>query len=122
MCLFDILGSYLILKLKLHNVYVYVVLQVFVNPSVASLPQHAHLFGGHGCYKDAFDSRDGGQACEGEDALPSALSSLLDCRKPSNISSSSDDIEYVKTLWTCKRNQGHRKLRMWSWKPTTAYK
>lgn len=89
-----------------------VLLQVFINPSVASLPEHAHLFGGHGCYKGAFDNRDGGQACKGEDALPSALSSLMDCKKPSDIASSSDDNEYGKTFWTCKQNQGHRKLRL----------
>lgn len=25
-------------------------MMVFINPAVASLPQHQHLFGGHGCY------------------------------------------------------------------------
>jgi hypothetical protein len=25
---------------------------VFLNPAVLSKPQHMHLFGGHGCFKD----------------------------------------------------------------------
>ena len=84
--------------------------QVFINPSVASLPLHAHLFGGHGCYRGATDNRDGGQACKGEHALPAALSALMDCQKPSNITA-----EDLRTFWTCKKQKGatgKRKLRV----------
>ena len=40
---------------------------VFINPEVASLPTHAHLFGGPRC---TFDSGDSIFECTGKDALP----------------------------------------------------
>ena len=56
-------------------------MHVFINPSVASLPKHAHLFGGNGCYNGVIDNRDNGVACDGLDKLPDAYRSLLDCKK-----------------------------------------
>lgn len=32
--------------------HIYMNMKVFINPMVAALPQHAHLFPEHGCYKD----------------------------------------------------------------------
>ena len=41
-------------------------LMVFINPKVASLPQHAHLVGGHGgCYATT-DNLNGGSPCTGQ--------------------------------------------------------
>jgi len=56
-------------------------MMVFINPEVAGLPQHAHLFGGHGCYNGAFVNTDGGQARTGADELPARYSALHECRK-----------------------------------------
>lgn len=34
--------------------HIYLSMMVFINPVVASLPEHAHLLGfGHGCYKES---------------------------------------------------------------------
>jgi hypothetical protein len=35
----------------------YSTLQVFINPAVASLPEHAHLLSEHGCYKSKTQNR-----------------------------------------------------------------
>jgi 2-polyprenyl-3-methyl-5-hydroxy-6-metoxy-1,4-benzoquinol methylase len=56
-------------------------LMVFINPAVASLPQHAHLFGGHGCHQDVWENAEGGTPCVGADAVPSEFLSLLECFK-----------------------------------------
>jgi hypothetical protein len=44
---------------------------VFINPAVASLPEHAHLLGGDGCYEG------GGSDCKGTDALPARFLPVL---------------------------------------------
>lgn len=33
--------------------HIFTSMKVFINPMVASLPEHAHLFANHGCYKGA---------------------------------------------------------------------
>ena len=74
--------------------------QVFINPSVASQLKHAHLFGGHGCYKGAIDNRDGGEECTGPDELPATFKALMKCGKPSDFNSNED---YEKTYWKCNK-------------------
>lgn len=58
-------------------------LMVFINPAVAQLQQHKHLFGGNGCFskRGIFDNRDGGERCKGPDQLPPEYNSLLDCSR-----------------------------------------
>ena len=58
-------------------------LDVFINPRVAALPQHQHLFGGNGCFGGIVDNRDGGKVCTGADALPKSFEALLDCSRNS---------------------------------------
>jgi hypothetical protein len=70
-------------------------MQVFINPVVASLPQHHHLFGGWGCFDDTINNRRGGVKCTGEDALPPQYLPLLDCHL--NKSTSSKDLQ----IWNC---------------------
>lgn len=41
--------------------HLYTSLQVFINPMVASLPQHAHLFAEHGCYANGKSDLECGQ-------------------------------------------------------------
>ena len=45
---------------KFHAQHLTTRLMVFINPRVASLPKHHHLFGGNGCFKEINDNRDGG--------------------------------------------------------------
>lgn len=51
--------------------HIWSTMQVFINPRVASLPQHQHLFGGPGCWDGR--SRD----CEGPDKLPPRYEPLI---------------------------------------------
>jgi SAM-dependent methyltransferase len=60
-------------------------MRVYINPAVASLPQHDHLFGGHGCIW----GQERGVKCEsgkfkwwneGVDAVPPKYQSLLECK------------------------------------------
>ena len=48
--------------------------QVFINPAVASLPEHAHLLAEHGCFKSKTQNRPCGvgkkQLAETESKLP----------------------------------------------------
>lgn len=37
---------------KFNPQHVFLSMKVFINPAVASLPEHQHLFAEHGCYKD----------------------------------------------------------------------
>lgn len=55
-------------------------LRVFINPEVASLPQHHHLIGGGGCYDDSVDNNNGGLECTGPDELPGDYLPLLNCK------------------------------------------
>jgi hypothetical protein len=71
---------------------------VFINPVVASLPQHSHVIGGYGCHINANGNWDGGVQCpDKEDELSTDFTSLLDCKK---------DFKRKKDeqLWNCKRN------------------
>ena len=75
-------------------------MHIFVNPSVASLPQHRHLFGGNGCYKGAINNADGGAPCEGVDRLPEEYQSLLDCYRHQDIK----DVNILESLYlTCSK-------------------
>ncbi len=80
-------------------------LLVFINPAVASLPEHSHLFGGHGCYGDVIGNEDGGIACKQTDKLPVEYTPLINCAKNTT---SSPDVAYQ--TWKCKqwnpRNHG----------------
>ena len=53
---------------------------MYINPRVASLPEHQHLFSGNGCYGGKDGNSDGGVPCKGEDALPAQYEPLLDCK------------------------------------------
>jgi SAM-dependent methyltransferase len=55
-------------------------LRVFINPEVASLPQHHHLIGGGGCHDDSVDNNNGGKECTDLDELPGDYLPLLDCK------------------------------------------
>ena len=67
-------------------------MMVFINPAVASLPAHRHLFGGNGCYASRVDNANGGQPCQGADSLPPQYEALLSCAVDR------------KNLWACQRN------------------
>jgi len=67
-------------------------MMVFINPSVANLPQHRHLIGGNGCYGSSVDNNNGGIACTGGDALPAKYEALLDC------------FVEKRGIWRCKKN------------------
>jgi hypothetical protein len=78
---------------------------VFVNPYVASLSKHDHLFAGDGCYSvnGQVDNLDGGTPCLGEDKLPARYDALLRCYKDLNkmafLKKSIGDM-----YWTCVKN------------------
>jgi hypothetical protein len=67
-------------------------MMVFINPAVASLPAHKHLFGGHGCYANKVDNTNGGQPCVGKDALPAQYEALLSC------------VVEKRVMWNCQKN------------------
>jgi len=81
-------------------------LLVFINPSVAALPEHDHLFGGHGCFGGENDNRDGGIPCTGADALPPEYQSLLNCKKKRT----DPNKEWRDVPWDCVENP-NAKLR-----------
>lgn len=55
-------------------------MMVFINPAVARLEKHAHLFGGFGCFNGVIHNDDGGKDCdEREDKLPGKYRSVLSC-------------------------------------------
>jgi hypothetical protein len=72
-------------------------LLVFINPRVASLPQHQHLIGGNGCFRNVLDNRDGGIPCIGADALPLQFESLLKC----NRTLEAGNRDWRNALWKC---------------------
>lgn len=78
-------------------------IMIFMNPSVASLPQHHHLFGGNGCYNGVINNADGGIPCTGVDALPEKYSSLLDCYR--HHFKYENDVNKLEPLFlTCKKH------------------
>ncbi|KAL3780208.1 hypothetical protein HJC23_007532 [Cyclotella cryptica] len=67
-------------------------LQVFINPMVASLPQHAHLFGEHGCYGGRVE---GGKqihvdCSQSKNAAGDHLTPLPESFKPLNLTKEMD--------------------------------
>ena len=92
-------------NIKLRNFYAQALrhgLLVFINPSVASLPQHDHLFGGHGCYNFEIDNLNGGINCSDPvDYLPKSYQSLLDCSR----TTTSKEKDYNNIPWICQRNK-----------------
>lgn len=79
-------------------------LKVFINPAVASLPQHRHLIGGHGCYNEVIDNLDGGVPCTGADELPLQFQSLLNCNKHFTGEN------WSVSEWACKPNPSFAKV------------
>jgi hypothetical protein len=90
-------------------------LMVFINPSVASLPQHRHLFGGHGCFRGVWDSIDGGEPCAGPDALPKEYLSLLECyRYAQGVPPHHQHEGWARMMYKCGKDHAsieRRKLR-----------
>eukprot|EP00596_Hydrurales_sp_CCMP1899_P000890 CAMPEP_0119036722 /NCGR_PEP_ID=MMETSP1177-20130426/4628_1 /TAXON_ID=2985 /ORGANISM="Ochromonas sp, Strain CCMP1899" /LENGTH=300 /DNA_ID=CAMNT_0006996993 /DNA_START=253 /DNA_END=1155 /DNA_ORIENTATION=- len=84
-------------------------LMVFINPLIASMDEHSHIFSGHGCYSGVISNRDGGKSCEGLEKLPERYKPLLDCSRKEQKSSKSrknsrsKDIEAI--TWNCKNNK-----------------
>lgn len=82
-------------------------LLVFINPKVAALPKHHHLFGGHGCFGSVIDNRDGGMPCMGtEDILPERYQSLMNCSRFVDVNKFKTKEEkgsaWQKAIWNCK--------------------
>lgn len=73
---------------------------VFINPKVASLPQHKHLFGGHGCFSGVYGNRNGGVGCAAPDNLPKEFQSLIDCTRSAD---ESKDEKWEEAEWTCSK-------------------
>lgn len=71
-------------------------MMVFINPTVASRPEHQHIMGGHGCFHPGKSSYDNfgntGVPCKGVDALPPQYEALLDCRLDES------------SIWNCNKN------------------
>jgi SAM-dependent methyltransferase len=84
-------------------------MMVFINPAVASLPQHHHLMGGHGCVnnnkEEVIDNLDGGSPCPGVgDVLPREYQSLLDCKKTLPKLEEGEAEDWYSVPWECVRN------------------
>ena len=84
---------------------------VFINPVVASLPRHHHLFGGNGCFNHVVDNRDGGAPCgtpddkkgvEKRDILPSNYQSILNCYRSTRDMPYKDNWKHA--IWECSKN------------------
>jgi hypothetical protein len=76
-------------------------MQVFINPDVASLKEHHHVFSGWGCYNDnALDNLYGGIECKGVDALAGDYVPLLDC-----FVDKDKKLSTMKEIWECKPNR-----------------
>lgn len=76
-------------------------MRVFINPAVASLPHHHHLFAGWGCYNSiSIDNVLGGRECTGVDALPGEYIPLLDCSVDKQSKESTG-----KMFWECKQDK-----------------
>lgn len=83
-------------------------MQVFINPMVAFLPEHVHIFAGDGCMhpnKPTFDQLnniDGGVPCQGVDTLPKRYDAFIRCIKDdkmrNKLQKSVEDM-----YWSCFR-------------------
>mmetsp|Transcript_29752 Transcript_29752/g.54638 ORF Transcript_29752/g.54638 Transcript_29752/m.54638 type:complete len:127 (-) Transcript_29752:223-603(-) len=73
-------------------------MQVFINPLVASLPEHAHLFAEHGCYAGGKKGNECGKA--GTGAGSEQLTPLPESFKPLKLTQEMDDrwLDLIKDL------------------------
>jgi hypothetical protein len=76
-------------------------MMVFINPLVASLPKHQHIFNGNGCYSGANHNEDGGIPCDAEDKLPIDYKPLLNCIKKENID---PQRKFEEKIWICEKD------------------
>jgi hypothetical protein len=87
--------------------HIYASMLVFINPGVAGLAEHSHLFAGYGCFNGeryhrkvgmhAMFNHGGGVPCNDTDALPGQYEALLDCRRPVST-------RLPTELWSCTKN------------------
>ena len=75
---------------------------VFINPRIASLQKHKHIFGGNGCYNEVIDNRDGGKECKGSDKIPKSYKSFLNCQKNNSFTPKKD---WLSIPWTCSSHK-----------------
>lgn len=99
---------------KFHAQHIWTRMLVFINPTVASLPEHHHIFGGDGCFNNIVDNRDGGLPCglrQAYDAkgigpgdkLPGRYQSILKCVR--STQKMSDKGDWAHAIWECVGNQ-----------------
>jgi len=88
-------------------------LSVYINPLVAFLQSHKHIFGGNGCFDDskepqAYFNEDGGVPCKSSDQLPSSFESLLDCSRQGVLSPvkyfQMSVLNFTESVWNCTQN------------------
>ena len=72
--------------------HIYLNMQVFINPMVASLPEHAHLFAEHGCFKgkDPKTRKQIHVDCSDEYAKGAKLTPLPESFKPLRLTEDMD--------------------------------
>ena len=75
-------------------------MMVFINPLVASLDAHKHLFAGNGCYAGSNHNEDGGIPCTGADLLPDEYKPLLNCIKKEKID---PQRKFEEKVWFCEK-------------------
>jgi hypothetical protein len=86
-------------------------IMVFINPLIASMDKHSHIFSGHGCYSvdGVIANQDGGDPCKGLEKLPEMYASILDCSRKKQESSASRKNARSRaiesTTWNCKNNK-----------------
>lgn len=80
--------------------HIHFTMRVYINPTIASLPKHDHLFSGDGCYKNELNNRDGGTPCLGEDKLPDKYNSLIRCYRDKKASIAKG-IPMEEMYWNC---------------------
>lgn len=79
-------------------------MMVFINPIVASLPQHDHIFSGEGCHTSVYNNADGGVPCKGQDVLPEKYNSLMRCfRDPKKMALHKLNLRDM--YWTCHKRK-----------------
>lgn len=87
------------------SMVVFTSMNVFINPPVASLPQHKHLIAGDGCYSGVFVNQDGGKLCEGADALTPEFESILKCKKTIDPQYPGEgEQDWKDSMWGCAKN------------------
>ena len=83
---------------------------VFINPEVASLDQHAHLFNGYGCFghNNGWDNIDGGIPCQSmnavADIIPTQHQPLLNCVKSRDKNHDKVETVWEDKIWECTPN------------------